>query len=63
MIPTLTPLKSTLFGFSLIRNCNLASALMEIFWIAISLPGILKGLSGATDISGEETLTRSNNEH
>lgn len=35
---------SLLIAFSLIFNFNLASALMEFFWIAISLLGIVQGL-------------------
>ena len=33
---------SLLISFSLIFNFNLASALMELFWIAISLVGIVR---------------------
>lgn len=35
---------SLLISFSLIFNFNLASALMEVFWIVISLIGIVQGL-------------------
>ncbi|MCP5080205.1 MAG: hypothetical protein GY948_00740 [Alphaproteobacteria bacterium] len=35
---------SLLIAFSLIFNFNLASALMEVFWIAISILGIVQGL-------------------
>ena len=35
---------SLLISFSLIFNFNLASALMELFWIAISVVGIVQGI-------------------
>lgn len=44
VFPVLNLIGSLLIGFSLIHNFNFASALMEIFWIAISLFGILQGL-------------------
>ena len=35
---------SLLISFSLFFNFNLASALMELFWIAISVVGIVHGI-------------------
>ena len=42
--PILNLVGSFLIAFSLYFNFNLASALMEFFWIAISGVGIWKGL-------------------
>lgn len=41
-------LGSALITFSLAYNFNLASALMEFFWISISLIGIYKSLTAKT---------------
>jgi len=48
IFPVLNLVGSLLISFSLAYNFNLASALMEVFWIAISLLGIYKSLSGRT---------------
>ncbi len=44
LFPAANLIGSALIGFSLFFNFNLASALMEVFWIAISLVGIRKAL-------------------
>lgn len=42
--PAINLAGSLLISVSLVFNFNLASALMEVFWIAISLIGLWQGL-------------------
>lgn len=44
LFPAVNLAGSLLIAFSLIFNFNLASALMEVFWIAISIFGIVQCL-------------------
>ena len=60
--PVLNLLGASLIGFSLTRNFNLASAPMETFWIAISLPGIFKGTCVAADKDTDAAIARSGSE-
>lgn len=47
LFPMANLLGSALIGFSLFFNFNFASALMEVFWILISLTGISKALKAS----------------
>ncbi len=62
IFPTLNLIGSVLIGFSLIHNFNLASALMEVFWIAISLLGIFKSIFGSDQETANHPTSSSNNE-
>jgi len=57
IFPMMNLLGSLLISFSLIHNFNLASALMEIFWIAISLLGIYQSVFNKDLTQKEATPT------
>lgn len=63
VFPVLNLIGSVLLGFSLIHNFNLASALMEVFWTAISLLGIFKAIFGSDQETANHPASSSNNEY
>ena len=62
VFPVLNLAGSVLIGFSLFHNFNLASALMEFFWIAISLLGIFRAFFGSAQKTANHPTASSNNE-
>ena len=63
IFPILNLLGALLISVSLIHNFNLASALMEVFWIAISIFGIIKALFVATEKTANDAQIHSKNRH
>lgn len=63
VFPVLNLVGSLLIGFSLLHNFNLASALMEVFWIAISLLGIFRAFFNSSQDTEDNLPISSNDEH